>query len=141
MIDLSCFISESNCIVVLSMWTRFIKLTGLLKPATSMTPPTILRNFSLLSSNATGHNVAPNACNQRTFNLLQPSSLALYFERGMKQVGNVKRRCKDCYLVVRQERLYNMCKAHPRHKQMAMKKKDKNTWIKTDATQSPLRAW
>ena len=73
--------------------------------------------------------------------LLQPPVMAITSQRGMKQVGNCKRRCKDCYYVVRQERLFVMCKTHPRHKQMSMKKRQKNTWILTDATQSIQRAW
>lgn len=73
--------------------------------------------------------------------LLQPPMMTITAQRGMKQVGNCKRRCKDCYYVVRQERLFVMCKTHPRHKQMSMKKRQKNTWILTDATQSIQRAW
>ncbi|XP_055610505.1 39S ribosomal protein L36, mitochondrial [Uranotaenia lowii] len=60
---------------------------------------------------------------------------------GFKVKGRLKRRCKDCYFVMRKERLYVICKTHPRHKQMSMKKHDRNTWILTDATQSPVRAW
>lgn len=60
---------------------------------------------------------------------------------GFKIKGRLKRRCKDCYFVVRQERTYVMCKSHGRHKQMSMKKSEKNTWILTDATQSKFRAW
>lgn len=101
-----------------------------------------LRNFSLLSSNILGRNVVPlGSSHLQPTTLLQPPTALMNIERGMKQKGNVKRRCKDCYLVMREDRLYNMCKTHPRHKQMAMKKKDKNTWILTDATQSKLRAF
>ena len=99
-----------------------------------------LRSFSVLS-NIINFNVSSTCNGQLTKQFLQPSSLALNFDRGMKQMGRLKRRCKDCYFVMRQERLYVMCKTHPRHKQMQMKKKDKNTWILTDATQSKLRAW
>uniref|UniRef100_A0A182Y2T9 Ribosomal protein n=1 Tax=Anopheles stephensi TaxID=30069 RepID=A0A182Y2T9_ANOST len=60
---------------------------------------------------------------------------------GFKVKGRLKRRCKDCYFVMRQERLYVICKTHPRHKQMSMKKHDRNTWILTDATQGKVRAW
>lgn len=60
---------------------------------------------------------------------------------GFKIKGRLKRRCKDCYFVVRQERMYVMCKSHGRHKQMAMKQSEKNSWILTDATQSKFRAW
>lgn len=60
---------------------------------------------------------------------------------GLKMKGRLRRRCKDCYFVWRQERLYVMCKTHPRHKQMSMKKREYNTWILTTATQGPIRGW
>lgn len=73
--------------------------------------------------------------------LLQPSVNAFNVIRGMKQKGHLRLRCKDCYFVRREQRLYVMCKSKGRHKQMSMKAKPKNTWILTDATQSKLRAW
>jgi large subunit ribosomal protein L36 len=60
---------------------------------------------------------------------------------GFKVKGRLRRRCKDCYFVMRQERLLVLCKTHPRHKQMAMQKKPKNTWILTHATQSTVRPY
>ncbi|XP_023831112.1 39S ribosomal protein L36, mitochondrial-like [Salvelinus namaycush] len=36
---------------------------------------------------------------------------------GMKTKSALKRRCKDCFFVVRRGRLFVFCKAHPRHKQ------------------------
>uniref|UniRef100_A0AAY5KJ83 Ribosomal protein n=1 Tax=Esox lucius TaxID=8010 RepID=A0AAY5KJ83_ESOLU len=41
---------------------------------------------------------------------LQPSA-------GMKTKSALKRRCKDCFFVVRRGHLYVFCKTHPRHKQ------------------------
>lgn len=74
--------------------------------------------------------------------LLQPTLNPLVqLANGFKIKGRLKRRCKDCYFVVRQERTYVMCKSHGRHKQMSMKKSEKNSWILTDATQSKFRAW
>ncbi len=58
---------------------------------------------------------------------------------GFKVKGLLKRRCKDCYYVVRQSRGYIICKTHPRHKQMAMVKRPEHKWILTDATQSKIR--
>lgn len=58
-----------------------------------------------------------------------------------KVKGRLKRRCKSCYFVVRDERLYVICPKFPRHKQMAMKPKPHNTWILTHASQSPVRPW
>lgn len=60
---------------------------------------------------------------------------------GFKVKGRLRRRCKDCYFVRRQERLYIICPTHPRHKQMSMVKDPKNTWILTHATQSKIRPW
>lgn len=60
---------------------------------------------------------------------------------GFKVMGKVRRRCKDCYLVRRNERMFVICKTHPRHKQMSMVKDPKNTWILSHATQSKVRPW
>uniref|UniRef100_A0A8D8P5D6 Ribosomal protein n=1 Tax=Culex pipiens TaxID=7175 RepID=A0A8D8P5D6_CULPI len=80
--------------------------------------------------------------NQSPAQLLLPAAGPLLSQVcGFKVKGRLKRRCKDCYFVVRQQRLFVICKTHPRHKQMSMKKRDHNTWILTDATQSPVRAW
>lgn len=129
------------------MWRQLSKLTKLLQPATLNPANSLLsasscmiRNFSLLSSNTVTPCIT-SASNNMITSFLQPKSFALNFDRGMKQLGRLKRRCKDCYFVMRHERLYVFCKTHPRHKQMAMKKKAKNTWLLTDATQSKKRAW
>ncbi|KAJ0178290.1 hypothetical protein K1T71_006113 [Dendrolimus kikuchii] len=60
---------------------------------------------------------------------------------GFKVKGRVRRRCKSCYLVVRDERTYVICPKFPRHKQMSMVPKPHNTWILTHASQSPIRPW
>ncbi|KAL6429162.1 hypothetical protein ACFW04_008125 [Cataglyphis niger] len=59
----------------------------------------------------------------------------------LKTKGRLQLRCKDCYFVCRQERWYVMCKTHPRHKQVKMKKRDYKTWILTSASQKPIRGW
>ena len=85
--------------------------------------------------------VLPTSSLLRCTNLLQPTPVLFNFDRGFKVKGRLRKRCKDCYFVKREGRLYNICKTHPRHKQMSMVKKEKNTWILTDATQSKIRAW
>lgn len=60
---------------------------------------------------------------------------------GLKVKGVVKRRCKDCYMVMREQRMYVECKTHRRHRQVTIAKKPKNTWILTSATQSKVRPW
>ncbi|XP_017053399.1 39S ribosomal protein L36, mitochondrial [Drosophila ficusphila] len=73
--------------------------------------------------------------------LLTPCSTLLQQVAGFKVKGRLKRRCKDCYIVVRQQRGYVICPTHPRHKQMAMKKRDYKSWILTHATQSKERGY
>lgn len=69
------------------------------------------------------------------------SSPMLQQTAGFKLKRVLKRRCKDCYFVVRENRMHIICKTHPRHKQMAIQKPAKSTWILTHATQSPVRPW
>lgn len=73
--------------------------------------------------------------------LLAPVNSLIQQVAGFKVKGRLKRRCKDCYIVVRQERGYVICPTHPRHKQMAMKKRDYKSWILTHATQSKERGY
>lgn len=76
-----------------------------------------------------------------TRHFLIPNLQTVIQNCGLKIKGIVKRRCKDCYMVMREGRLYNMCKTHGRHKQAAMAKKPINTWILSHATQSKVRPW
>lgn len=73
--------------------------------------------------------------------LLVPVSSLVNQVSGFKVKGRLKRRCKDCYFVIRQQRHYVICPTHPRHKQMSMKKKDYKSWILTHATQSKIRPY
>ncbi|XP_039957507.1 39S ribosomal protein L36, mitochondrial [Bactrocera tryoni] len=91
-----------------------------------------------VTSNITATNTSVENGIQR---LLTPFNSLLTQVAGFKVKGRLRRRCKDCYFVVRQERLYVICPTHPRHKQMAMKKREKNTWILTHATQSKVRPY
>lgn len=79
-----------------------------------------------------------SAVNER---LLTPFNPLLISFCGFKVKGHVRRRCQSCYIVVRDERIYNICPKLPRHKQMSMKPKPHNTWILTHATQSKVRPW
>uniref|UniRef100_A0A1L8ECR8 Large ribosomal subunit protein bL36m n=1 Tax=Haematobia irritans TaxID=7368 RepID=A0A1L8ECR8_HAEIR len=73
--------------------------------------------------------------------LLAPVSAALTHVAGFKVKGRLKRRCKDCYFVIREQRHYVICPTHRRHKQMSMKKRDYKSWILTHATQSKVRPY
>lgn len=85
--------------------------------------------------------MANPAAIQQGSGLLTPCSTLLQQVAGFKVKGRLKRRCKDCYIVVRQERGYVICPTHPRHKQMSMKKRDYKSWILTHATQSKERGF
>lgn len=87
-------------------------------------------------------NYLPNSSiSHSTSSFLQPI-LSIYNPVcGLKTKGRLQLRCKDCYFVRRQERLYVMCKTHPRHKQVKMKKRDYKTWILTWASQGQIRGW
>lgn len=102
---------------------------------------TILRNFHYMCEKQPLH-LIPNVLAYNNKSLLaQPSLPVINQVCGMKVKGQLELRCKDCYYVARRERLFVMCKTHPRHKQTQMKKRDYKTWILTHATQSPRRPW
>lgn len=73
--------------------------------------------------------------------ILQTTSPLLQLSCGFKVKGLLKRRCKDCYHVIRQNRSYIICKTHPRHKQMAMVQRPEKKWILTHAMQSKVRPY
>lgn len=83
----------------------------------------------------------PSPNNTKIQQFLVPSVYNLVPYCGFKVKGRVKRRCKDCFMVWREGRLYNLCKTHGRHKQMSIVKDVRNTWILTHATQSKVRPW
>ncbi|KAK9746265.1 Ribosomal protein L36 [Popillia japonica] len=74
-------------------------------------------------------------------NLLAIPSVSLNQTCGFKVKGRLRKRCKDCYFVMRQQRLYVICNTHPRHKQMSPVKDERNTWMLSHATQSKIRPW
>ncbi|EDW18599.1 39S ribosomal protein L36, mitochondrial [Drosophila mojavensis] len=89
--------------------------------------------------NTTGQQLVPST--NLVSSLLAPFNAYVQQVAGFKVKGRLKRRCKDCYIVVRQERGYVICPTHPRHKQMSMKKRDYKSWILTHATQSKERGY
>ncbi|KAL3271485.1 hypothetical protein HHI36_021968 [Cryptolaemus montrouzieri] len=102
--------------------------------------------YSLLTSTKQFHIMSgPRIDSPKTtlqnIKFLAPTVIDLIPNCGFKVKGLVRRRCKDCFFVSREERLYVLCKTHPRHKQMSMVKKPRNTWILTHATQGKIRPW
>lgn len=62
-------------------------------------------------------------------------------QRGFKVFGLVRRRCKDCYIVTRDQRVYNLCKTYQKHKQMSIRHPDKFYYILTGVQQRKKREW
>lgn len=60
---------------------------------------------------------------------------------GLKIKGRVRRRCKDCFMGMREGRMYVECKTYGRHRQISIAKKPKNLWMLSHATQSKVRPW
>lgn len=69
------------------------------------------------------------------------NGLSLIPSRGFKVFGKVRKRCKDCYFVTRDQRLYNLCKTHQKHKQMSIRHTDKAYYILTGVQQKKQREW
>lgn len=99
------------------------------------------RSFHLLTTTMPFQLTGSTSIGQPHIDLLKSTTPMVSQSAGFKVKGRLKRRCKDCYFVMRQERMYVICKTHPRHKQMAIKKDEDKTWILTDATQGKKRAW
>jgi large subunit ribosomal protein L36 len=94
----------------------------------------ITKTFTLINMNST---VVKNEGLQ----LLSPTVPILSLSCGFKVKKKLKRRCKDCYFVVRRGRVYVICETHPRHKQMSMKAPAEVNWMISHASQSPVRPW
>lgn len=69
------------------------------------------------------------------------NGLSLIPSRGFKVFGKVRKRCKDCYIVTRDQRVYNLCKTHQKHKQMSIRHTDKRYYILTGVQQKKQREW
>lgn len=83
-----------------------------------------------------------NSLSNCNTHFLLPPVLPIYnLICGMKTKGRLQLRCKDCYYLCKDERWYVMCKTHPRHKQVQIKKREYKTWIITWASQSKRRGW
>lgn len=95
------------------------------------------------------HSLRPLSGYQETFKLNQGASSLLMTNKstqytqvcGLKHVGKVHRRCKDCSMMLIAGVMHNHCKTHPRHNQKAKTKKPKSTWIVTAAMQTKVRPW
>lgn len=74
-------------------------------------------------------------------NTLPTNGLSVIPSRGFKVFGKVRRRCKDCYLVTIDQRVYNLCKTFPKHKQMSIRHTDKAYYILTGVQQKKKREW
>lgn len=103
-------------------------------------PPT-LQFHSLRRALPNGNTLYNQINNSQTINLLQPNVPSLWQACGFKVKGVLKKRCKDCYFVVRDSRRYVLCPTHGRHKLMSKLKYFKNRITLTHATQGKFRPW
>lgn len=79
---------------------------------------------------------------QKCSNLLLPINKVLSVQTcGLKYVGLVHRRCKDCHMMLREGIMHNYCKAHPRHNQKAKTARPKSTWIVSGVTTVKPAHW
>ena len=101
----------------------------------------VQRNFSGITKTFNVINVGYSVLRNEGLNLLTPKIPIISQSCGFKVKGKLKRRCKDCYFVVRERRMYVVCETHPRHKQMAMKAPDKCRWTISHASQTKVRPW
>jgi len=87
--------------------------------------------------------IRPTIYNSPQIISLIPSvnGLSLIPLRGFKVFGKIRKRCKDCYFVTRDQRMYNLCKTYPKHKQMSIRHSDKAYYILTGVQQKRKREW
>uniref|UniRef100_A0A8C5EZA8 Ribosomal protein n=2 Tax=Gouania willdenowi TaxID=441366 RepID=A0A8C5EZA8_GOUWI len=93
----------------------------------SLSPTSAYRCFSaltvtsprtlLLSSSTVCSSSSSAHCGLSLLKRCQNLLLSFQPSVGMKTKSALKRRCKDCFFVVRRGRLFVFCKTHPRHKQ------------------------
>lgn len=115
-------------------------LRSLPETTITTTKTTNTKGFHSLNSSLIKASTLPGQ-NTNSSILLQAINPILNLTCGLKVVGKLERRCKDCYKCCFKGRWYMRCKTHPRHKQAQMVKKEKNTWILTSVCQHPKRPW
>lgn len=103
----------------------------------------ISHGFHSLNTNLINKSNLQNQLNNNSSikNLLQPTQAYLNLSCGLKVVGKLQRRCKDCFFYAAKGRWHIGCKTHPRHKQAQRVKAERNTWILTSVCQHPKRPW
>lgn len=99
------------------------------------------RNMYYICDRQKLNHIQSNLSGHDTSNLLQPILPTYNPVCGFKAKGKLQLRCKDCYFLAKNERWFVLCKTHPRHKQVQIKKKEYKTWILTSASQSKIRGW
>lgn len=109
----------------------------------SMEPFTkiIHRNMHHICDKQYSNNLSNMYMNKISSILLQPSLPMYNVICGLKMKTILKRRCKHCLLMWRNDRAYIKCKVKPKHNQVERKKKEYKTWILTHASQSKVREW
>jgi len=135
------FAAKMNTGIILKSMHRAINFTisNILWNRTIQT--TMARNIYSICNRQNLNHSQNNLSDHNKFNLLQPILPVYNSICGLKTKVQLQLRCKDCYFVARKERWFVMCKKHPRHKQVQIKKKVYSTWILTSVSQNKIRGW
>ncbi|CAB0010769.1 unnamed protein product [Nesidiocoris tenuis] len=73
--------------------------------------------------------------------LAPPMTVSVNQTAGFKIKYSLKKRCKDCFIYVKDGRRSILCPTHGRHKQLNPVKKPRYTWTIALAMQSKVRPW
>lgn len=87
------------------------------------------------------HSLSIQKCTNTMSNFLVPKLHNTSQNCGLKIKGRVRRRCKDCFMGMREGRVFVECKTYGRHRQISITKNPKNSWMLSHATQSKVRPW
>lgn len=95
-------------------------------------------NFSSLTSSIT---TKSSGILSKTVQFLTPITCNLMPVCGMKAKGKVRKRCKACYMVYKDHRVFNFCKVKPKHNQMNIVEKASFYFKITERTHGRIRKY
>lgn len=72
---------------------------------------------------------------------LSPNVYSVIHFKNLMIKDKVKKLCRDCYFLWKNERVYVYCKSHPSHNQATKVPRDKDRFIITHETRNCRRPW
>lgn len=117
------------------------RVTSLRLSSTEQLTKIINRNMHHLFDKQYSNNLSNVHKSKISSILLQPLLPIYNIVCGLKMKTVLRRRCKYCVLMWRNDRAYIKCREKPRHNQVERKKKEYKTWIVTYGTQTKVREW